>query len=138
MSNQKSVSDSFSHERYEWLDQARGIIVMFLVVASVAWSLASGDKRLEPALSPTFLNHGFIVADVDPPVITMLDNGAHLGAVILAYSQKIQILLVDCGRFQRLRDYLKWPFLGLCLRGKHYAGVCNYCLNKKSECEYYG
>jgi hypothetical protein len=85
MSNKKSVAECFSHERYEWLDQARGIIVLFLVVAAIAWPLADGEKRLEPALSPTFLNHGFIVADSDPPVVTMVDNGAQMFMFVLGF-----------------------------------------------------
>ena len=47
------------HPRYDWLDQARGFVVLLLIV-SMATAEYAGDMVLGgPTLGPPLLNHGY-------------------------------------------------------------------------------
>lgn len=73
--------------RCDWLDQARGTIILFLLVTMAASALTGGgNKRLRPILAPTFLTHGHQYANVEPRMITIVDHGAQLFLFYLGFS----------------------------------------------------
>ena len=53
------------HKRYEWLDQFRGLIIIFLIISVITWQLG-GDASLGSSdwIGPPLLNHGFQYFDV--------------------------------------------------------------------------
>lgn len=71
--------------RIDWLDQARGVIVLFLVVTMSASAL-TGGKRLRPILAPTFLTHGSQYANVEPRMITVVDHGAQMLLFLMGFT----------------------------------------------------
>lgn len=87
---------SGSPPRIDWLDQARGAIVLFLVVTMAASAL-TGGKRLRPILAPTFLTHGSQYANVEPRIITVVDHGAQMFLFLMgftgwaAFTRRLQI-----------------------------------------------
>ena len=47
------------HPRYDWLDQFRGMVIVFLIIASLTWIFSSSDFATAPPIGPTWLNHGW-------------------------------------------------------------------------------
>jgi hypothetical protein len=73
------------HKRYEWLDQFRGLIIIFLIISVITWPL-SGDftKGIAP-IGPPLLNHGFRYYEGYPALITIIDIGQQIFMFILGY-----------------------------------------------------
>ncbi len=74
------------HKRYEWLDQFRGLIIIFLIISVITWPLTgdptgSGDTWIGPPL----LNHGFQYLNGWPPIITIIDIGQQIFMFILGF-----------------------------------------------------
>ncbi len=73
------------HERYDWLDQARGLIALLLLV-SMPTSEYSGDfLKGDPPVGPPMLNHGFEFLREYPPMITFIDVGQALFLFVLGF-----------------------------------------------------
>jgi uncharacterized membrane protein len=47
------------HKRYEWLDQFRGLIIIFLIISVITWPLSGEFPTTIPPIGPPLLNHGF-------------------------------------------------------------------------------
>ena len=65
------------HKRYEWLDQFRGLIIIFLIISVITWPL-SGDPTIgltNSWIGPPLLNHGYKYFNGWPPIITIIDIG---------------------------------------------------------------
>jgi len=68
------------HERWEWLDQFRGMIIIFLIISVITWPL-SGDPTLgstAPPIGSPLLNHGFKYFDGYPALMTIIDIGQQI------------------------------------------------------------
>jgi len=78
------------HPRYRWLDQLRGITVLFLLVAFLTWEFSSklylGNP---PPLGPTWMNHGTRYAKYLPSIITVIDMGSSLFMNVMGISLAI-------------------------------------------------
>ena len=75
------------HKRYEWLDQFRGLIIIFLIISVITWAL-SGDPTIgsgDPWIGPPLLNHGFEYFDGWPPLITIIDIGQQIFMFVLGF-----------------------------------------------------
>ncbi len=72
------------HVRYEWLDQFRGLIIIFLIVSVITWPL-SGDFPSTVPIGPPLLNHGFQYYDGNPALITIIDIGQQIFMFILGF-----------------------------------------------------
>ncbi|MFW9949121.1 MAG: hypothetical protein ACFFKA_03215 [Candidatus Thorarchaeota archaeon] len=74
------------HIRYEWLDQFRGLIIIFLIISVITWPL-SGDPNLSGSswIGPPLLNHGFKYLNGWPPLITIIDIGQQIFMFILGF-----------------------------------------------------
>ncbi|MBN2157043.1 MAG: hypothetical protein JW776_13450 [Candidatus Lokiarchaeota archaeon] len=81
------------HPRYRWLDQLRGVIVFFLLIAFLTWQFSStlglGLPFGVPPLGPTWMNHGFKYSNSNPPIITVIDMGSSLFMFVLGISSAI-------------------------------------------------
>lgn len=87
MSDPVQNDSAIRTSRCEWLDQARGTIILFLLVTMAASALTGGgNSRLRPILAPTFLTHGHQYANVEPRMITIVDHGAQLFLFYLGFS----------------------------------------------------
>ncbi|MBN2157042.1 MAG: hypothetical protein JW776_13445 [Candidatus Lokiarchaeota archaeon] len=75
-----------THPRYDWLDQFRGMVIVFLVIASLTWELASENFAITPPLGPTWLNHGWEYYDQQPVIITIIDLGSQIFMFMLGIS----------------------------------------------------
>ena len=79
-------------ERLLWLDQFRGLIVVFLVIASVTWIMSGkriggvGDPDYPP-IGPTYLNHGWKFAEFAgwPEMITIIDIGQQILMFVMGF-----------------------------------------------------
>ncbi len=73
------------HKRYDWLDQARGLIVLLLLASmptsQYEGSLLKGDRPLGPPM----LNHGFSYYDGYPSIITFIDVGQSIFLFVLGF-----------------------------------------------------
>ncbi|MFX0058260.1 MAG: hypothetical protein ACFE85_14895 [Candidatus Hodarchaeota archaeon] len=74
------------HVRYEWLDQFRGLIIIFLIISVVTWPL-SGDPTGsgDPWIGSPLLNHGFKYLNGWPPLITIIDIGQQIFMFVLGF-----------------------------------------------------
>jgi len=72
------------HKRYEWLDQFRGLIIIFLIISVITWPL-SGNFPGEAPIGPPLLNHGFQYYDGYPALITIIDIGQQIFMFILGF-----------------------------------------------------
>ncbi len=78
------------HGRYRWLDQLRGMTVVWLLVAFLTWMFSSilwlGRP---PPLGPTWMNHGNRYGDYLPAIITVIDMGSSIFMFVLGISAPI-------------------------------------------------
>jgi len=74
------------HPRYDWLDQFRGMVIVFLFIASITWELSSSDFSIAPPVGPTWLNHGWRYASQNPIMITIVDLGSQIFMFMLGIS----------------------------------------------------
>ena len=74
------------HVRYEWLDQFRGLIIIFLIISVITWPL-SGNPNLPGStwIGPPLLNHGFKYLNGWPPLITIIDIGQQIFMFVLGF-----------------------------------------------------
>ena len=73
------------HERYDWLDQARGLVVLMLIV-SMSTSEFAGDLIVgEVSLGPPMWNHGYDYFDSVPAIITFIDIGQALFVFMMGF-----------------------------------------------------
>ncbi|MCC6698110.1 MAG: hypothetical protein IT365_20985 [Candidatus Hydrogenedentes bacterium] len=79
------ISGSPARERYDWLDQARGLIVLMLII-SMSTYYYSGDVLSEDIpLGPTMLNHGYQYFSGVPPLITPIDVGQGIFMFVMGF-----------------------------------------------------
>jgi len=73
------------HKRHEWLDQFRGLIIIFLIISVITWPLSGNFPGTEVPIGPPLLNHGFQYYDGYPALITIIDIGQQIFMFILGY-----------------------------------------------------
>ncbi len=73
------------HERYDWLDQARGLIVLLLLVSMPTSQYAGNLLKGDPPLGPPMLNHGYEYFYGYPTIITFIDVGQCLFMFVLGF-----------------------------------------------------
>ena len=73
------------HIRYEWLDQFRGLIIIFLIISVITWPLSGDFPGTEIPIGPPLLNHGFQYYDGYPAIITIIDIGQQIFMFILGF-----------------------------------------------------
>lgn len=73
------------HDRYAWLDQARGVIVLMLIISMVT-DKYSGDILLgDPPVGPPAYNHGYAYFIATPVMITFIDLGQSLFMFMMGF-----------------------------------------------------
>ena len=72
--------------RISWLDQFRGIMLIFLFISSLTWIFSANMWQLEVPIGPTWLNYGFKYADYYPRMITLIDLGSEIFMTIIGIS----------------------------------------------------
>ncbi|MHA1191788.1 MAG: hypothetical protein ACTSP9_05765 [Promethearchaeota archaeon] len=73
------------HVRYEWLDQFRGLIIIFLIISVVTWELSGNFGLAIPPIGPPLLNHGYKYYDGYPPLITIIDVGQQIFMFVMGF-----------------------------------------------------
>lgn len=73
------------HVRYEWFDQFRGLIIIFLIISVVTWELSGNFGLAIPPIGPPLLNHGFKYYDGYPPLITIIDIGQQIFMFVMGF-----------------------------------------------------
>ncbi len=73
------------HVRYEWLDQFRGLIIIFLIISVITWPLSGDFPGTVAPIGPPLLNHGFQYYDGNPALITIIDIGQQIFMFILGF-----------------------------------------------------
>ena len=67
------------HERWQWLDQFRGLKIIFLIISVISWQLSGDPLNLtDRPIGPPLLNHGFQYLDGYPALITIIDIGQQI------------------------------------------------------------
>ena len=74
-----------THARYEWLDQARGIVGLFYVLSIITTSVDGDILRKLVPYHPTYLNHGYAYYKGDPSIITLIDVGQLMFMFIMGF-----------------------------------------------------
>lgn len=74
------------HERYEWLDRARGVVVLMYVISIVLASVRGNVLFGEAPLGPTYLNHGYAYFNGYPAIITLIDAGQMMFIFIVGFA----------------------------------------------------
>ncbi len=73
------------HPRYDWLDQARGLVVLMLII-SMSTAEYAGDMVLgERFLGSPMLGHGYDYYDGSPALITFIDAGQALFVFMMGF-----------------------------------------------------
>lgn len=83
MSEKEEQSQEKFHIRYEWLDQFRGLVIIFLIISVITWPL-SGENGVG-IIGPPLLNHGFKYANYYPSLITIIDIGQQIFMFLLGF-----------------------------------------------------
>jgi len=73
------------HVRYEWLDQFRGLIIIFLIISVVTWELSGNFGLAIPPIGPPLLNHGYKYYNGYPPIITIIDIGQQIFMFVMGF-----------------------------------------------------
>ncbi|MHA1195722.1 MAG: hypothetical protein ACTSRH_06990 [Promethearchaeota archaeon] len=74
------------HVRYDWLDQFRGLVIIFLVISVITWPLTGNIVTGNPPwIGPPLLNHGFQYYKGYPAMITIIDIGQQIFMFVLGY-----------------------------------------------------
>lgn len=89
--------EKLTHVRYEWLDQFRGLIILFLIISVITWPLSGNALTGEPIVGPPLLNHGFKFANYYPAIITIIDIGQQIFMFVLGFVA----FLAFSGRLQK-------------------------------------
>jgi hypothetical protein len=85
-SEEKSERKEKLHERFEWLDQFRGMIIIFLIISVITWPLTGNIVTGDPAwIGPPLLNHGFQYYKGYPAIITIIDIGQQIFMFALGF-----------------------------------------------------
>ncbi|WP_462325855.1 hypothetical protein [Desulfoplanes sp.] len=125
------ASNKAVNKRYEWLDQFRGLVVLFLILSCITWELSGNWSGDDPILGPTFLNHGFCYYDGDPAIITIIDIGQQVFMFVLGFVGYISFRK----RLENISTIAAWRH-GLVRVGLLYLlamiddGVLEFILNK--------
>lgn len=77
------------HERFDWFDQARGLVVIMLLSSMIVGELEGDIVMREPFLGPTFLNHGYDYYDGTPALITLIDVGQPIFVFMMGFAATI-------------------------------------------------
>lgn len=77
--------------RFEWLDQFRGLIIILFIIQTCAWIYSISEDWPIPLMSPA-LNHGFKYADLERPLITMIDLGQQIFIFLVGFMQAFAVL----------------------------------------------
>ncbi|MCP4642342.1 MAG: hypothetical protein GY851_17990 [bacterium] len=70
-------------ERHDWFDQARGLVVLLLIVSMITSAEEGNVLTGDPVLGPTFLSHGDGYFPGSPPIITLIDVGQQIFMFIM-------------------------------------------------------
>jgi len=74
------------HSRYQWFDQFRGLIIIFLIISVITWPLTGDITDGDPAwLGIPLLNHGFQYFKGYPALITIIDIGQQIFMFVLGF-----------------------------------------------------
>ena len=76
----------FDHERFRWLDQARGVVGLLFIISGITWFTSGNIVLDEPVLGPTYLNHGYNYFRGTPPMITIIDVGQSIFLFLVGLS----------------------------------------------------
>lgn len=77
--------------RFEWLDQFRGLIIILFIIQTCSWLFDTNEGWLFPLMGPA-LNHGFRYADLERPLITMIDLGQQIFIFLVGFMQAFAVL----------------------------------------------
>ncbi|MBX7259789.1 MAG: hypothetical protein K1Y02_25770 [Candidatus Hydrogenedentes bacterium] len=80
-----SDTESPSRERYDWLDQARGLVVIMLIVSMSTYYYSGNVLTDDPPLGPTMLNHGYQYFNGYPPLFTLVDAGQAIFMFLMGF-----------------------------------------------------
>jgi len=73
------------HVRYEWFDQFRGLLIIFLIISVVTWELSGNFLSLTTPIGPPLLNHGYKYFNGYPPIITIIDIGQQIFMFVMGF-----------------------------------------------------
>ena len=71
------------HPRLDWLDQARGVVILVLIVSMGTAEYAGDLLTGASVLGPPMLNHGYDYFEGTPPIITFVDSGQAMFVFIM-------------------------------------------------------
>ena len=98
------------HPRYQWFDQFRGLIIIFLIISVITWPLTGDITDGDPAwLGIPLLNHGFQYYKGYPALITIIDIGQQIFMFVLGFGA----FLAFSSRREKLGVKAAWKHAGI-------------------------
>ena len=73
------------HERYAWLDRARGLVALLYIISAVTGALGGSVLEKDYPIGPTYLDHGYSYYSGFPAMITLIDVGQPMFMFILGF-----------------------------------------------------
>ncbi len=73
--------------RLRWVDEFRGLVVIFLIIAGWTWILSGDVEAGNLPIGPTYLNHGWKYVEIAgwPPLITIIDIGQQILMFVVGF-----------------------------------------------------
>ncbi|MBX7258367.1 MAG: hypothetical protein K1Y02_18530 [Candidatus Hydrogenedentes bacterium] len=107
------------HERYEWLDRARGVVVLMYVISIILAAVKGNVLLGEPPLGPTYLNHGYAYFNGYPAIITLIDAGQMMFIFIVGFAGYIAFQ----SRLEKRGAVAAWRYAGRRVAGLYALSI---------------
>lgn len=91
------LRDKYTHERFVWLDQARGVVGLLFIISYCTWHFHGDLLAGERIIAPPHLDHGYNYFRGAPPMLTIVD----VGQSVFIYFVGISAYIAFSGRLQR-------------------------------------
>lgn len=103
------LRDRFSHDRFVWLDQARGVVGLLFIISYCTWHFRGDLLRGDSVIAPPHLDHGYNYLRSFPPMVTIIDAGQS----VFIYFVGISAYIAFSGRLERQGRRGAWRYGGI-------------------------
>lgn len=101
------VRPRYTHARYVWLDQARGVVGLLFVISFITWEYRGDIMAGDEVIAPPHLDHGYNYFQSAPPILTLIDAGQP----IFMFFVGISAYIAYAGRLRRHSRWSAWRYV---------------------------
>jgi len=99
-------SGRLTHDRYEWLDEARGLVALLYVISTITAPLGGEVLNEKYQLGPTYLDHGYAYYKAYPAMITLIDTGQLIFLFLMGFAAYVAF----SGRLRKRGRASAWAY----------------------------